>query len=393
MSLSSEATNPIAPCLLMGPGPSQVPPSVLQAMARPTLSHLDPRFLKMLDQINEDLRFLFQTKNELTFPVSGTGSAGMEAALANLVEEGDRVLVLINGLFGERMADVAERMGAEVEILRKPWGDAFKAEEVEKKLKATRMAVLAFVLAETSTGVWQTDVEEICRLGQKHGALVLVDAVTALAGMPVKTDAWGIDCCYAATQKAISAPPGLAPITFSEKAVEKMRKRKMKTRSWYLDAGMLRNYFGARRLYHHTAPVNALYGLKAACDEIRAEGLEKRFQRHKNMAQMLQRGLEAMGIALLPEERCRLWTLQAVKMPEGVDTNKVKERLLSRFGIEVGQGLGELKTKILRVGTMGYSARTENILYFLYAFWKTLSEQGFHTTGISFADIEKQTID
>ena len=349
--------------LLMGPGPSMVAPSIYRALGSTTLGHLDPAFINIMNEIKRKQQELMQTKNELTIPVSGTGSAGMETCIVNLVEPGDKVLILSNGVFGKRMQDVAGRLRAEVDALEFEWGTPVVVEEVAKKLKDKDYDLVAVVHAETSTGV-ANPVEEIGRLvkGNDPNAIYLVDTVTSLGGMPVKVDEWQIDAIYSGTQKCLSCPPGLSPVSFSERAVEKLKNRKNKVPNWYLDLTMLINYWaGEKRVYHHTAPINMLYGLLEAMDVILNEGLENTFNRHQEMHQYLAEQLEGLGIDFLVDKNFRLPMLNAVKIPEGVDDAQVRSRLLKEHKIEIGAGLGPLAGKIWRIGLMGHTARKESV--------------------------------
>ncbi len=301
--------------ILMGPGPSNVDPRVLLAMAKPMVGHLDPEFIRIMNSLQDLLRLVFGTKNALTIPISGTGSAGMEAALVNALEPGDRVLVCINGVFGERMADIAERCGADLRTLSVPWGQPFDPAAIEKEVRAFSPRVLAIVHAETSTGVLQP-LEDLSRILKSHpDTLLLVDTVTSLGGHPVKVDEWGIDICYSVTQKCLSCPPGLAPITFSARSVEKIKKRSKKVQSWYLDMNMVGKYWGSERTYHHTAPISMNYALLEALRIIQEEGLEARHERHRRNHLALVRGIEAMGLGMLVEEPYRLWSLNTVRVP------------------------------------------------------------------------------
>ncbi len=349
--------------LLMGPGPSMVAPSVYQALGSTTLGHLDPAFINIMNEIKKKQQALMQTENALTIPVSGTGSAGMETCFVNLIEPGDKVLILTNGVFGKRMQDVAGRLRAEVDALEFEWGTPVLVGEVVKKLKDKDYDLVAVVHAETSTGV-ANPVEEIGRLvkGNNPNAIYLVDTVTSLGGIPVKVDEWQIDAIYSGTQKCLSCPPGLAPVSFSERAVEKLKKRKNKVPNWYLDLTMLINYWaGEKRVYHHTAPINMLYGLLEAMDVILNEGLENTFLRHQEMHQYLAEQLEELGIEFLVDKNYRLPMLNAVKIPEGVDDALVRSRLLKEHKIEIGAGLGPLAGKIWRIGLMGHTASKESV--------------------------------
>jgi len=355
-----------SPRVLMGPGPSNVDPRVLQAMALPPIGHLDPDFVRIMDSIKAMLCEVMLTDNELTFPVSGTGSAGMEAALCNLIEPGDRCVVCVNGVFGGRMADVCTRYGGEVITVEAPWGQPIDPDEVSQALADSATKLVAIVHAETSTGVLQP-LEEISRMTHEAGALLVVDCVTSLGGHPVKVDEWDIDACYSGTQKCLSIPPGLAPISFSPAAVATLESRKTKVANWYLDMSMLHKYWGEERTYHHTAPVNALYGFHEGLRLILAEGLEARWVRHKANHELLVAGLTEMGLEMLADPDYRLWSLNAVRIPEGVDDVAVRRRLLNEYDIEIGGGLGDLKGKVWRIGLMGASSTANNVLTLLGA--------------------------
>jgi alanine-glyoxylate transaminase/serine-glyoxylate transaminase/serine-pyruvate transaminase len=353
--------------LLMGPGPSCVPPAVYQALGRPTIGHLDPRFLAIMEQIQELLRTVMQTGNRLTLPVSGTGSAGMETCFVNLVEPGDAVLVLVNGVFGQRMTDVAQRLRAEVDTLEFPWGTPVVLDDVRQQLARKPYRLVAVVHAETSTGVCNP-VGEIGQLVRPNGALYLVDTVTSLGGMPVTMDDWGADVMYSGTQKCLSCPPGLSPVSFSERAVTKLRSRQSKVPNWYLDLTMIIKYWeGASRVYHHTAPINMLYALNQALRCLVEEGLDAVFLRHRRAHDQLVAGLAEMGIELLVEPDARLPMLNAVKVPERVAEADVRQTLLKEHDIEIGAGLGPLSGKIWRIGLMGHTARPANVERLLIA--------------------------
>jgi alanine-glyoxylate transaminase / serine-glyoxylate transaminase / serine-pyruvate transaminase len=357
--------------LLMGPGPSCVPPEVYWALSQKTLGHLDPYFLEIMEDLKVMLRQIMNTVNELTLPLSGTGSAGMEAAFVNLVEPGDRVLVLQNGVFGMRMQDVAGRLGAKVEVLEFPWGTPVLVEEVADKLKGGDYHLVAVVHAETSTGV-RNPVAEIGRLLNGRETLYLVDTVTSLGGLEVRMDDWNIDALYSGTQKCLSCPPGLAPISFSEKAMAKLKARKTKVPNWYLDLTLIANYWGQNRVYHHTAPVNMLYGLYQALLLILKEGPENVFKRHQKTHRALVSGLEGLGLNMLVEEPFRLPMLNTVCIPEGVEELSVRQRLRSKYKIEIGGGLGPLAGKVWRIGLMGHTAHSENVERLIKALGKTL---------------------
>jgi alanine-glyoxylate transaminase / serine-glyoxylate transaminase / serine-pyruvate transaminase len=368
---------PVSPPVrvLLGPGPSDVHPRVLAAMARPTVGHLDPYYLQVMDEMQRMLREVFRTKNELTFAVSGTGSAGQEATVVNLIEPGDSVLVCINGVFGGRLADMAERAGGNVTRVERPWGEVFTPDDLKDALRRTKPQVVAIVMAETSTGAWQP-IEEISQVVHEAGALLLVDTVTALGGIPVEVDAWRIDAVYSGSQKCLSCPPGLAPVSFSAAAVAKIRARKEKVRSWYLDTTMLANYWSEDRVYHHTAPINMTYALHEALRLVLEEGLEACFARHRLNHEALRAGLERLGMSLAAQEGHRLPQLNAVRIPDGVDDVAVRKALLSRFGIEIGAGLGAFKGQVWRIGLMGYASRSGNVLLLLSALEQLLAEQG-----------------
>lgn len=362
----------IRPTLLMGPGPSCVFDEVYAALAKPTIGHLDPYFIKIMDAVKEQLQQLLNTGNRLTMPMSGTGSAGMETCFVNLVEQGDRVLVLTNGVFGKRMEDVAARLGAKVDSLEFEWGTPVLPEKVAEQLNKGPYAIVAVVHAETSTGVCNP-VAEIGELAHKTGALFLVDCVTSLGGIPVTMDAWRADALYSGTQKCLSCPPGLAPLSFSARAEEKLRSRKSKVPNWYLDLSMIMQYWeGHTRAYHHTAPINMVYGLYAALDCILREGVEAVHARHKAAHEKLVQGLEGLGLSMYVQKEYRLPMLNAVSIPDGVEEAKIRARLLQEFDIEIGGGLGPLAGKIWRVGVMGHTARAENIDRLLAALKKCL---------------------
>jgi alanine-glyoxylate transaminase/serine-glyoxylate transaminase/serine-pyruvate transaminase len=360
------------PRLLLGPGPSEVAPRVLQAMATPLVGHLDPDFLTLMNGIQDQLRRVFRTANPMTFAVSGTGSAGMECCVVNLIEPGDRMVACVNGVFGGRMAEVARRAGAEVTVLEAPWGQTFDLGRIREALKTHRPAALGIVHAETSTGAWQP-AEELGALCREFDCLLILDAVTSLGGVPVEVDGWGVDAIYSGTQKCLSCPPGLAPVSFGPRALEKLDRRKTPVRSWYLDVSLLRSYWGNERAYHHTAPISMAYALHEALREVHEEGLEARWQRHALHHRALKAGLAAIGIRYSAQEGRQLPTLNAVHVPEGVDDAAVRKRLWSEFGIEIGGGLGAFKGKVWRIGLMGHSSRAANVLLFLAALERVLS--------------------
>ena len=370
-------TAPLNPPIrtLMGPGPSDIHPRVLEAIGKPTVGHLDPYYLQIMNDLQSMLRDLFQTNNEMTMAISATGSAGMETTIVNLVEPGDHVVICINGVFGMRMADVAERAGAEVTRLERPWGEVFRPENLTEALKTSQPKLVGIVMAETSTGAWQP-LEEISRLVHEHDSLLVVDAVTSLGGVPVEVDAWNIDAIYSGSQKCLSCPPGLAPVSFSSKAVEIIQNRTHKVQSWYLDVSMLANYWGTNRAYHHTAPINMTYALYEALRIIHEEGLDACFQRHADNHQALKAGLAAMEITYSAEDGHQLPMLNAVHIPTGIDDGTIRQQLLERFGIEIGGGLGAFAGKVWRIGLMGYASRRSNVLTFLDALEQLLIEQG-----------------
>lgn len=353
--------------LLLGPGPSPVEPSVLQAMAKPVLGHLDPEFIRIMDQTAERLRQVFRTRNPLTFPISGTGSAGMEAAAVNILEPGDSIVVAVNGEFGARMADAAARTGAAVTVVEAPWGSVVDAEELGKVTRDHGAKAVAVVQAETSTGA-HTPVELIRReIGP--GPLLIVDSVTGLGGIPLEVDKWGIDVCFSATQKCLSVPPGLSPITFSSRALEAIDNRTMPVQSWYLDISLIRQYWEdgeGGRAYHHTAPVSMIYGLWEGLRLVLSEGLEERWERHREVGEFLQSELAEMGFELFAAKDFRLPQLTSVRLPSGVK-DSVRQVLLNDMDIEIGGGLGEFAGKMWRFGLMGFGARKENALRLIQA--------------------------
>lgn len=363
--------------ILMGPGPSDVHPRVLQAMAAPTIGHLDPEFLKLMDEVQELLRWVFKTQNRLTIPISATGSAGMEACFANAFERCEKVLIGVNGVFGKRMTEVANKYGQIAVSFEKEWGEIFEPDFIQAVLESEAdIAGVALVHAETSTGACQP-LEEIGKICNKHNVIFLVDAVTSLGGIPIDVDGWNIDVCYSGTQKCLSCPPGLSPVTFSEKALEKIAKRKTDVESWYFDLSMLRKYWTTgERVYHHTAPVNMIYALREALLMLQEEDFESIFARHKLNSRALLTGLAELGIEPFVEEKYRLPELNAVKIPDGVDDKKVRSALLNEYGIEIGAGLGPLAGKIWRIGLMGQSSTQKNVVYFLAALEQILKKMG-----------------
>ncbi len=365
--------------ILMGPGPSDVHPRVLKAMSTPLVGHLDPDFLTIMNETKVMLKEIFQTENEFTVALSGTGSAGMEACLVNLLEPGDKAIVCVNGLFGERMVEIVKRCQAEPIIVGSEWGTIINSEQVKKTLKKVgKVKLIAIVHAETSTGVCQP-LEEISLLAKEADALFVVDTVTSLAGIPVKVDEWQIDATYSGTQKCLSCPPGLSPVSFSENAFSIINDRKHKIQSWYLDVQLLRDYWGKERFYHHTAPISMGYALREALRLVLEEGLENRFARHKLHSKALVAGLEAMGLKMLVSASYRLPELNAVYIPEGINDATVRSTLLSEYGIEIGGGLGKFKGKVWRIGLMGYTSKKENVMLFLSALEDILTYLGHKT--------------
>lgn len=355
--------------ILMGPGPSDVPERVLAAMARPTIGHLDPAFQGMMEELKTLLRYAFQTENRLTFPVSGPGSVGMEMCFVNLVEPGDKVIVCINGVFGARMLENVKRCGGVPVVVEDPWGRAVDPDKVAAAFKAHPEArVLAFVHAETSTGA-QSDAAALAAIAQRHGALTIMDCVTSLGGTPVLIDAWGIDAAYSGSQKCLSCTPGLSPVTFSERAVERVRARKAPVQSWFMDLNLVLGYWSGEgaRTYHHTAPINPLYGLHEALRILAEEGIENAWARHRTLHEALKAGLERLGLAFVVPEAERLPQLNAVFVPEGVNDAAVRARLLNEFNLEIGAGLGAYAGRVWRIGLMGHACTARNVQYCLEA--------------------------
>lgn len=364
--------------ILMGPGPSDVHPRVLKAMATPLIGHLDPKFLEIMNDNMYLLRQVFETENKVTLAMSGTGSAGMETVFVNLVEPGDKVIIGVNGLFGQRMVDVAERCGAEVIEVSAGWGDIIEPEQIKQALATNPgVKIVALVHAETSTGVLQP-LKENADIVHSYDALFVVDAVTSLGGIKVGIDENDVDACYSGTQKCLSVPPGLSPVTFNERALEAMKNRKNKVQSWYLDLSMIQNYWGQDRFYHHTAPITMVYALREGLRIVTEEGLENTFRKHWHLGQALQSGLEAMGLTLHVKEGQRLPQLTSIRVPEGIEEVSVRKQLLEQYNIEIGGGLGELKGKIWRVGLMGYSCQERNVILFLSALEQILLDRGLN---------------
>jgi alanine-glyoxylate transaminase/serine-glyoxylate transaminase/serine-pyruvate transaminase len=378
----------VTPRLLLGPGPCDVHPNVLRVMTTPLLGHLDPQFLDVLNDNQTMLRTLFQTKNALTFPVSGTGMSGMETCVVNLMEPGDKMIVCVNGFFGQRMVDVAGRTGAQVTMLERPWGHVFDLNQIRDALRQVRPKALGIVQAETSTGAWQP-LEGLGELCHEFGALLIVDAVTALGCIPVAVDAWEIDGMYSCSQKGLGCPPGLAPVTFSSRAVEVLEKRKTKVQSWYLDLSILRKYLGSEHVYHHTAPISMNYALHEGLRLLLEEGLEARWARHVRNHKALKAGLLALGLTYTAADGHQLPQLNAVRIPAGVDDGAVRKRLLDEFNIEIGGGLGDLKGKAWRIGLMGYNSRPAIVFTLLAAIEQCLMGEAAVVPGAGVAAAEK----
>jgi len=347
--------------LLMGPGPSDVPPRVLRAMAHPLVGHLDPTFVTILMEIRILLQAVMKTQNEMTLAISATGSAGMETLMTNLLEPGDKAIVGVNGVFGGRMAEVASRCGAEVIKIESPWGEPILPEQVQDALKkAGKVKLVGVVHAETSTGC-RSPIEDMGSIVHDAGALFCVDAVTSLAGIDLRVDEWGVDALYSGTQKCLSCPPGLSPVTFSPRAMEVIKNRKHKCQSWYLDIGLIANYWGEDRMYHHTAPISMLYAIREALRLVMEEGLEARYARHKAMHEKLKAGLEEMGYEFIVKPQYRLPQLNTIRFKDGIDEAAWRKRLLNEYNIEIGAGLGVLKGKVWRIGLMGASCTPNHV--------------------------------
>jgi len=368
---------------LMGPGPSDVNPRILEALSRPTIGHLDPAFVAMMDTMKELLRYAFQSDYDLTMPVSAPGSAGMETCFVNLVEPGDKVVVCQNGVFGGRMKENVERCGAIPVMVEDEWGKAVDANKVDETLKANPDArVLAFVHAETSTGAI-SDARTLAELARQHDCLTIADTVTSLGGSPLRVTDWGLDAVYSGTQKCLSCTPGLSPVTFSDRAVERLRNRSSKVQSWFLDLNLVLGYWGGggKRAYHHTAPINALYGLHEALIVLEEEGIENAWQRHRDNHLALRAGVEAMGLSFVVDEADRLPQLNSVSIPDGIDDAAVRGRLLNEYGLEIGAGLGPMAGRIWRIGLMGYASNRKNVLLCLGALDAVLSDMGAPVKG------------
>lgn len=361
------------PRILLGPGPSMMPPRVQQALSAPMIGHLDPVFLKIMDDVQELLRYLFQTKNRLTIPVSGTGSAGMESALSNFIEPGDRVLIGVIGYFGERMVEIAGRYTTEVDRIDVEWGKTLDPDEIEKALSQHKYKLFALVHGETSSGACQPHIAEIAKVAHEQGALLILDAVASLGGVPVEVDAWDVDVAFSGAQKAISASPGLAPLTVSERAEKVLDQRKTTVGNWYLALTEVQKYWGKERTYHHTAPIHLNYALREALRLVAEEGLEQRFKRHRENAERLWAGLEELDLALLVKEEERLHTLTTPLVPPSVDANLVRKRLMDDYNVEIAGGFGPLNGKIWRIGLMGHSAQRQNVTLLLAALREILA--------------------
>lgn len=362
----------------MGPGPSDVPPRVLEATARPTIGHLDPAFVRFMEELKRLLRYAFRTENPLTMPISGPGSVGMETCFVNLVEPGDTVIVCVNGVFGGRMQSIVERCGAVAVVVEDDWGRAVDPEKVERALIVHPEAkILAFVHAETSTGA-RSDAETLIDLAHAHDCLVIVDAVTSLGGIPLEVDGWDIDAVYSGSQKCLSCTPGLSPISFGSRALEMIKSRKTPIQSWFMDVNLVMGYWGTgqNRSYHHTAPVNALYGLHESLVALSEEGIEESWNRHRKHHLALAAGFEALGLDLVVSEAARLPQLNVVTVPDGIDESRVRNLLLEDFQLEVGAGLGVLAGKVWRIGLMGHSCNLRNVLLCLTAFETVLAREG-----------------
>ena len=387
--MSTPVVSELAPPLrlLLGPGPSMVHPRVLRAMSTPLLGHLDPKFLEIMNEVQAQLRAVLRTENPFTIAVSGTGSAGMEAALVNLLEPGDTAIVVVAGVFGGRMADIVGRCGAKLVKLEVPWGEVCDPARIEAALKAEgKVKLVAVVHAETSPGA-QQPMEGLGKLCHDHGALLVADTVTSLGGLPVEVDAWGVDACYSGTQKCLSCPPGLAPLTLSPRALEAVKARRTKVQSWYLDAGMVADYWAeGKRVYHHTAPISMVYALRESLRLVLEEGLDARFARHLRHSAALMAGLAALGCEPQAQAGHRLPSLNCVKAPVGVDEAAVRKSLLADHSIEIGGGLGPLAGKVWRIGLMGESSRQENVLAVLAAIEQAMAKQGkAPRSGVSLA--------
>ncbi|MBI2818472.1 MAG: alanine--glyoxylate aminotransferase family protein [Acidobacteria bacterium] len=376
--------------LLMGPGPSEVDPRVYRAMIQPVIGHMDPLFLECLGQLQQMLRNTFRTANTVTFPIPGTGSAGMEAALVNFLEPGDEAAVVVGGVFAARMCEIIERCGAKLTRIDCPWGTAADPDQVREAVHGKKLKLLGVVHSETSTGVCQP-LEPLREIAQETGALLVVDTVSSLGGLPLEVDRWEIDVCYSGSQKCLACPPGLAPITVGERAMEVLRHRRTPVQSWYLDLSMVEKYWGPERSYHHTPPVNMLFGLHEALRILQQEGLEAAWARHRKCHLAFVAGLEAVGIKMfVPSPALRASTVNTITIPEGIEDAKIRARLMERFQIEIAGGLGQLKGRIWRVGLMGLTATSSSVLLLLAALETVLAESGFRLDkGVGVAAAEK----
>lgn len=368
--------------ILMGPGPSLIPPRVYRAMTAPVLGYMDPLFHRIMDEVKAQLRMVFDTSNDMCFPISGTGSAGMETAVCNSLEPGDRALVLVNGFFGARIAEMARRIGAEVTVLEADWGTTLEPGAVKSALAShPETKVVAMVHAETSTGVVHP-MDEIGRIVKEHEALLILDTVTSLSGVPLDLDGWGVDFCYSGTQKCLNAPPGLSPISISPRGMDALSHRRSPVVNWYLDVSLIMNYWDQGRAYHHTPPISMIYALREALAIVDEEGLQARFERHARNARALQAGLQALGLELFVKDPAhRLPSLTTARVPEGVDDAKLRSALLNEHNIEIGGGQGAMAGKLWRVGLMGYSSHPRNLLALLTALHDLLRKQGFKADG------------
>jgi len=361
---------------LMGPGPSDVHPRVLKAMSTPLVGHLDPSFIEIMNEVQELLRYTFRTDNKWTIPVSGTGSASMEAAVGNLVEPGDTILVPTNGYFGDRMASMARRAGGEVATVDAPWGEPLDPADVDDAFAEHSPDVFGFIHAETSTGVRQPSVPELTSIAHENDALVIADTVTSLGGVELEIDDWNVDVAYSGPQKCLSCPPGASPLTLNDDAMDKVLSRETEPRSWYLDLSLLEGYWGEDRAYHHTAPITNVYALREALRLVAEEGIEERWQRHRDVAGALKAGVEAMGLELNAADEFWLPSLNTVRVPDGVDDGAVIDHLLEEYELEIASGLGALEGDIWRIGCMGHSAQRKNVSYLLAALGNALTDQG-----------------
>ena len=362
---------------LMGPGPSDVHPRVLQAMSTPLVGHLDPSFIEIMNEVQDLLRYTFRTDNQWTIPVSGTGSASMEAAISNLVEPGDTMLVPTNGYFGGRMESMAQRAGGEVVHVDAPWGEPLDPADVQEAFEEHQPDVFGFVHAETSTGVLQPSVSELTSIAHDHDAYVIADCVTSLGGVEMRVDEWNVDVAYSGPQKCLSCPPGASPLTLSDRAMDKVLSRETQPRSWYLDLSLLEGYWGDDRSYHHTAPITNVYAIREALRLVAEEGIENRWARHREVAGELKSGLQAIGLEMNAPDEYWLPSLNAVRVPDGVDDGAVISYLLEEYDLEIASGLGDLAGDIWRIGCMGYSARPKNVKYVLSTLEEALAEQGY----------------